>query len=111
MFIQFLLDAPPASPGRLTDVIMDSSPPTHYALLFPRSLSLVSRRPFPFAADKHDRCATLMRSLKYGSETRKLHDSPRISQKPPFHAYPKIGAVNVRTTSMQARTRNSPIRI
>lgn len=69
MFIQFLLDAASASSGWLTDVIMDSSPPTHYAFLF---LSLVSRA-FSFATDEHDRCTTLMRSLKYGS-----NDSPRF---------------------------------
>lgn len=86
MFIQFLLDASPTSSGRLTDVIMDFSPPTRYApASFSRVslLSLVAR--FLLPADGHDRCATLMRSLKYGSVLM-ASQFLAISQKPLFHA-------------------------
>lgn len=117
MFIQFLLDptallslSPRRLPttGQLTDVIMDSSPPTHYGSRFfflSLYLPLVSRRAFSFAATKHDRCVALTRSLKYSGEFAASQFSA-ISQKPPFilSLHRDTGAVNVRETSVRPQT-------
>lgn len=112
MFIQFLYCLPllptSATSGQLADVIMDSFPPTHYALAsFFRHLPLVSRRAFSFAADEHDRCAALTRSLKYSGEFAASQFSA-ISQKPPFIlSLHRDGAVNVRETSARPQTHDS----
>jgi len=107
MFIQFLLDpAPRAGYLRTANRRHNGFLSTHAlrSRFFFRHLPLVSRRAFSFAADEHDRCVALTRSLKYSGEFAASQFSA-ISQKPPFIFSPhRDGAVNVRETSARPQT-------